>query len=75
MISCGFDGYVVSTLTAGLAPISSLMELLTQVRCFSKVAPSSVALMESSDVSKYGWVDPNLKLCRPQLLASVYLKV
>ncbi|XP_027058595.1 3-ketodihydrosphingosine reductase-like [Pocillopora damicornis] len=31
MISCGFDGYVVSTLTAGLAPISSLMELLTQV--------------------------------------------
>ena len=35
MISCGFDGYVVSTLTAGLAPISSLMELLTQVRCFS----------------------------------------
>lgn len=31
IISCGFDGYVVSTLTAGLAPISSLMELLTQV--------------------------------------------
>lgn len=31
IISCGFDGYVVSTLTAGLAPISSLMGLLTQV--------------------------------------------
>ena len=31
--------------------------------------------MESSDVSKYGRVDPNLKLCRPQLLTSVYLKV
>lgn len=43
MISCGFDGYVVSTLTAGLAPISSLMELLTQVRCFSSKVIGDVA--------------------------------
>lgn len=43
MISCGFDGYVVSTLTAGLAPISSLMELLTQVRCFSLKVIGDVA--------------------------------
>lgn len=43
MISCGFDGYVVSTLTAGLAPISSLMELLTQVRCFPTKVIGDVA--------------------------------
>lgn len=31
LISCGFDGFAVKTLTCGLAPASSLFELLTQV--------------------------------------------
>ena len=31
MISCGFDGFVVSLLTSGVAPVSSLFELFTQV--------------------------------------------
>ncbi|KAJ7337158.1 hypothetical protein OS493_010012 [Desmophyllum pertusum] len=31
LISCGFDGFVVSTLTSGVAPVSSLFELLSQV--------------------------------------------
>lgn len=31
LISCGFDGFVVSLLTSGVAPVSSLFELFTQV--------------------------------------------
>jgi len=31
LISCGFDGFAVKTLTCGVAPASSLFELLTQV--------------------------------------------
>ena len=31
LITCGFDGFVVNLLTAGVAPVSSLLELLTQV--------------------------------------------
>ena len=35
MISCGFDGFAVKTLTCGIAPASSLFELLVQVCYYS----------------------------------------